>query len=497
MERYSIRLQNHDFEANTKVFVIDFDNVNSSKDLIHALVKINMMRVINLNKRMVSEGRSIDKKDFESIIMFLSSYRKAKDMNERLQSLFTIVEERNSEQKYEGMLQHKERLDEFVEHTTELVNLEPYYRYFNTNKDELRELDVDWIRHMLMLWSSRGVMQTGLTIPSKNTACIRLDDLYAITSDYSTSGNRFENYLEPLKRMLIQLAGRMARTNEEGNQTLSENNENYITGDISTRKKVETNRVLILFKATETQSGERIDFFNCLRLLERIPSIRLCDEINYCTFKVKKNSQKDLLESDPSYELDENKGYASRVRKVGKLDLVYEICKHLEIVDSSMTPPSQREIKSYLPSDTEVDVGDLTPYFQSVYENDILPDVFETVEKIQSYGVPREMITINWANNRAIISGLSLKSLWKELDGIQEKSRKKEIGFLQFFEKHYFPEKAKNSRTKKTFMINIAISRNIAKPIVNKISDTFGEQAGIQFIEFVKDCLSSLPPSKD
>ena len=169
MERYSIRLQNHDFEANTKVFVIDFDNVNSSKDLIHALVKINMMRVINLNKRMVSEGRSIDKKDFESIIMFLSSYRKAKDMNERLQSLFTIVEERNSEQKYEGMLQHKERLDEFVEHTTELVNLEPYYKYFNTNKDELRELDVDWIRHMLMLWSSRGVMQTGLTIPSKKT----------------------------------------------------------------------------------------------------------------------------------------------------------------------------------------------------------------------------------------------------------------------------------------------------------------------------------------
>lgn len=117
-------------------------------------------------------------------------------------------------------------------------------------------------------------------------------------------------------------------------------------------------------------------------------------------------------------------------------------------------------------------------------------------DKIQSYGVPREMITVNWANNRAVISGLSLKSLWKELDEIQEKSRKKEIGFLQFFEKHYFQEKTKKSKTKKTFMINIAISRNIAKPIVNKV-DTFGEQAGAQFIEFVKDCLSNLPLSKD
>lgn len=97
-------------------------------------------------------------------------------MNERLQSLFTIVEERNSEQKYEGILQHKERLDEFVEHTTELVNFEQYGTLI------LIKMSFDnltlCIRHMLMLSSSRGVMQTGLTIPSKNTACIRLDDLY-------------------------------------------------------------------------------------------------------------------------------------------------------------------------------------------------------------------------------------------------------------------------------------------------------------------------------
>ena len=47
MELNSLRLENHDFEANTKGFVIGFDNLNSSKGLIHSLVKINLIKLIS------------------------------------------------------------------------------------------------------------------------------------------------------------------------------------------------------------------------------------------------------------------------------------------------------------------------------------------------------------------------------------------------------------------------------------------------------------------
>ena len=47
MELNSLRLENHDFEANTKGFVIVFDNLNSSKGLIHSLVKINLIKLIS------------------------------------------------------------------------------------------------------------------------------------------------------------------------------------------------------------------------------------------------------------------------------------------------------------------------------------------------------------------------------------------------------------------------------------------------------------------
>ena len=50
-------------------------------------------------------------------------------------------------------------------------------------------------------------MQTGLTIPSKSVACIRLDDLYAITSYYCVTWEEFENFLQPLERMTTQLFG--------------------------------------------------------------------------------------------------------------------------------------------------------------------------------------------------------------------------------------------------------------------------------------------------
>lgn len=70
MELHTLHLENHDFSALTKVFIVDFDNVNSSKDVVHALTKINMMKYVNMKQKL----DNVSKDDFESMIMFLSSY---------------------------------------------------------------------------------------------------------------------------------------------------------------------------------------------------------------------------------------------------------------------------------------------------------------------------------------------------------------------------------------------------------------------------------------
>lgn len=96
MELNTLSVRNHDFSANTKVFIIDFDNVNSSRDLVHALTKISMLKYMSMRREAFLDKKEVSKEEFESIILFLSSYAKAKDMNSRLQNLFTIVDERNS-----------------------------------------------------------------------------------------------------------------------------------------------------------------------------------------------------------------------------------------------------------------------------------------------------------------------------------------------------------------------------------------------------------------
>jgi hypothetical protein len=45
------------------------------------------------------------------------------------------------------VLQFKERLNEFVESTTELADFDPYHEYFSVDKEKLKDMDVDWVRH--------------------------------------------------------------------------------------------------------------------------------------------------------------------------------------------------------------------------------------------------------------------------------------------------------------------------------------------------------------
>lgn len=99
-----------------------------------------MMKVVNLNERAFSKTESIEKTDFEPVVMFLSGYNKSKEVNSRRQSLFTIINETNPEEYYKGVLQYYEQLNGFVEYETEITNFDLYYKYFSIKKHEKARL---------------------------------------------------------------------------------------------------------------------------------------------------------------------------------------------------------------------------------------------------------------------------------------------------------------------------------------------------------------------
>ena len=49
--------------------------------------------------------------------------------------------------------------------------------------------------------------------------------------------------------------------------------------------------------------------------------------------------------------------------------------------------------------------------------------------------MPREYISINWVNNRLVISGLSIERLFNELDKIPEKVSLSKMEFFAFIKK--------------------------------------------------------------
>jgi len=106
-----------------------------------------------------------------------------------------------------------------------------------------------------------------------------------------------------------------------------------------------------------------------------------------------------------------------------------------------------------------------------------------------SYGFPKEYISVNWANTRSVISGLSNESLFIEQDKISKDAKESEMGFFKFFEEIYYPKKVKISKSKSkiNLRINLAVSRSIAVPHLKKINDTFGEKTmDAKFTEIVK-----------
>jgi len=287
---------------------------------------------------------------------------------------------------------------------------------------------------------------------------------------------------------MTQLCGRMARPDKKGTMLIKKNSETYVKGDPLSREKFESNRVLILFKATESQSGDRIDFFTCIRLLEKITSIKICDQICYCSFKSGKN-KKNKLENDPSYKLEANKTYVERIDTIGKRDLIYKICEHLGIIDGSkFQPPSEVKIVSESPLMEQPQPGISKEYLELVYRKQVYPKTVEVLERVLAYGIPRKYVSVNWSNNRSIISGLSTKGLFHELDSISEKATLSQMEFFTFFKEVYYETKLKKSKAKTKInpKVNISVSRSIAIPFCKEIGDSFGEQALKSFNVIVK-----------
>ena len=99
-----------------------------------------MMKYVSLREK---TSGIVSKAEFESIVMFLSRYSKAKDMNGRLHSLFTVVDERNSESSFIGVLQYKERLSAFVEQKTDFVDYGSYYKYLSC-ETTIWDINAQW-----------------------------------------------------------------------------------------------------------------------------------------------------------------------------------------------------------------------------------------------------------------------------------------------------------------------------------------------------------------
>ncbi len=45
------------------------------------------------------------------------------------------------------LFQYYERLNDFVKYETEITNFDPYYKHFSIKKENLKSLDVNWVRH--------------------------------------------------------------------------------------------------------------------------------------------------------------------------------------------------------------------------------------------------------------------------------------------------------------------------------------------------------------
>ena len=76
------------------------------------------------------------------------------------------------------------------------------------------------------------------------------------------------------------------------------------------------------------------------------------------------------------------------------------------------------------------------------------PKTVEVLERVLAYGIPRKYVSVNWSNNRSIISGLSTKGLFHELDSISEKASLSEMEFFTFFKEVYYETKLKKSKAK-------------------------------------------------
>jgi hypothetical protein len=230
-------LENNRDKIKLNVYIIDFGSNQNLKRFISTVAKILMAgELLNSNQKMV---------------VFAGTYEKSQRISKWLNSLFTLVLERNTKiiPQTSGAFGFESRLSEFVrDKSKHLPVFEEFIKLNNIEISDIEKLKHKEIESIITMTSGRGVARTGVSLNSKSVGIYRFDDLLPVQERYSPVNRSVEDWIEPFKSDFTQLAGRIA-----------------CLGNDPTFNK---NRCVILARGSKISEGtEQVDWLRCLSFL--------------------------------------------------------------------------------------------------------------------------------------------------------------------------------------------------------------------------------------
>ena len=177
----------------------------------------------------------------------------------------------------------------------------------------LKKSDVE---DLITLTSSRGVARTGVSLKEKNVALYRFDDLKPVSVRFNpfSSNSRVEPWRKRFDSDFQQLAGRIGCLGESPPDII-------------------TTRCAILARASRcNESNSKTDdgivtWLDCIKLFEKIPSIKISKNIVFCSYNSKISIKDDVV-------YKENELYRDRFIEINKDELVIEMLKHVNLIGS-------------------------------------------------------------------------------------------------------------------------------------------------------------------
>ena len=162
-------LENNRDKIKLNVYIIDFGSNQNLKRFISTVAKILMAgELLNSNQKMV---------------VFAGTYEKSQRISKWLNSLFTLVLERNTKiiPQTSGAFGFESRLSEFVrDKSKHLPVFEEFIKLNNIEISDIEKLKHKEIESIITMTSGRGVARTGVSLNSKSVGIYRFDDLLPV-----------------------------------------------------------------------------------------------------------------------------------------------------------------------------------------------------------------------------------------------------------------------------------------------------------------------------